>query len=61
PAVLLAQHRDDLLLAEPALLHIRLLTKADSSSNWRSFRGARHSASIFRSMAAATLKASALS
>src|SRR3546814_5107012 len=33
PAFLLAQHRDDLLLAEPGLPHVRLLTKADSSSN----------------------------
>src|SRR3546814_17499328 len=41
PAFLLAQHRDDLLLAEPGLPHVRLLTKADSSSNWQSFRGAR--------------------
>jgi hypothetical protein len=42
PALLLAQHRDDLLLAEPRLLHVRLLTKPDSSSKWQSFRGARH-------------------
>src|SRR3546814_17523239 len=37
PAFLLAQHRDDLLLAEPGLPHVRLLTKADSSSNGTKF------------------------
>ena len=42
PALLLARHRDDLLLAEPGLLHVRLLTKPDSSSDWQSFRRARH-------------------
>src|SRR3546814_18483663 len=41
PDFLLAQHRDDLLLAEPGLPHVRLLTTADSISNWKSFRGAR--------------------
>ncbi|PZU06921.1 MAG: hypothetical protein DI605_17830 [Sphingomonas sp.] len=35
-----------MLLAEPGLLHVRLLTKPDSSSNWRSFRGARHDGSL---------------
>ncbi|RYD22025.1 MAG: SDR family oxidoreductase [Spirochaetia bacterium] len=42
PALLLVQDRDDLLLAEPDPLHVRILTKSDASSNWRSFRGARH-------------------
>src|SRR3546814_2881170 len=33
PAFLLAQHRDDLLLAEPGLPHVRLLTKARSEEH----------------------------
>ncbi|WP_293976236.1 hypothetical protein, partial [Sphingomonas sp.] len=40
----------DLLLAEPGLLHVRLLTKPDSSSNWRSFRGARQPPSVRHAM-----------
>src|SRR3546814_10659302 len=40
PAFLPAYHRDDLLLAEPGLPHVRVLTKSASRSNWQSSRGA---------------------
>lgn len=41
----LLKQRDVQLLAEPGLFHVRLLTKADSSSDWRSFGGARQQVS----------------
>ena len=42
PRFLLLQDPDDLLFGEPALLHLRLPQGADSSQNWRSFRGSGH-------------------
>jgi len=49
PGLMLLQHRNDLLLAEPDLLHLHLLP-TESNSNRAPFRGQRHVIPIFVSL-----------